>query len=155
MSDTIDLVAVGAFAGRGRRAGTYGALLMAAYDADADGFRTTCKLGTGFDDETLFALPDRLKSVRLDRRPARVDSKLDPDVWFDPRLVLEVRGAELTISPVHTAAQDVVRPGAGLAIRFPRFTGRWRDDKSPEDATTVKELLEMYRRQLKQAKKAS
>jgi len=155
LSDTIDLVIVGAFAGRGRRAGTYGALLMAAYDAEADVFRTTCKLGTGFDDETLFALPDRMKSIRRERKPARVDSKLQPDVWFDPRLVLEVRGAELTVSPVHTAAQDSVRPGAGLAIRFPRFTGRWRDDKAPEDATTVKELLEMYRLQLKQAKRAT
>jgi len=155
MSDTIDLVAVGAFAGRGKRAGTYGALLMAAYDADADVFRTTCKLGTGFDDETLFALPERLKHLRKERKPARVDSKLEPDVWFDPKVVLEVRGAEITVSPVHTAAWDAIRPGAGVAIRFPRFTGRWRDDKGPEDATSVKELLEMYGLQLKQAKKAA
>ena len=155
MSDTIDLVVVGAFAGRGRRAGTYGALLMAAYDAEADVFRTTCKLGTGFDDETLFALPERMKRVRREQRPARVDSKLEPDAWFDPQVVLEVRGAEITVSPVHTAALDAIRPGAGLAIRFPRFTGRWRDDKGPEDATSVKELLEMYGLQLKQAKKAA
>jgi len=155
MSDTIDLVVVGAFAGRGKRAGTYGALLMAAYDPKADLFRTTCKLGTGFDDETLRQLPERLKGARRDRRPARVDSKLDADVWFDPQVILEVRGAEITVSPVHTAAQDAIRPGAGLAIRFPRFTGRWRDDKGPEDATTVDELLEMSRRQLKQAKKTT
>ena len=153
LSDTVDLVIVGAFAGRGKRAGAYGALLMAAYDDRADVFRTTCKLGTGFDDETLFALPERLKGVRKDRRPARVDSKLEPDVWFEPHAVLEVRGAEITVSPVHTCAWDAVRPGAGLAVRFPRFTGRWRDDKGPEDATTVKELLGMYRQQLKQAKK--
>jgi len=153
LNDTIDLVIVGAFAGRGKRAGSYGALLMAAYDEKADVFRTTCKLGTGFDDETLRTLPERLKSRRRDRRPPRVDSKLEADVWFDPEAVLEVRGAELTISPVHTAAWDAIRPGAGLAIRFPRFTGRWRDDKGPEDATTVHELLEMYRGQLKQTKK--
>ena len=153
MSDTIDLVVVGAFAGRGKRAGTYGALLMAAYDDDADVFRTTCKLGTGFDDPTLFALPDKLKEARKDRKPARVDSKIEPDFWFEPAVVLEVRGAEITVSPVHTAAWDAVRPGAGVAIRFPRFTGRWRDDKGPEDATTAKELLEMYRQQSKQAKK--
>src|SRR5437762_6478834 len=152
LSDTIDLVAVGAFAGRGKRAGSYGALLMAAYDEEADMFRTTCKLGTGFDDETLRKLPEKLKGARQDRRPARVDSKLEADVWFNPEVVLEVRGAELTVSPVHTAAAGVIRPGAGLAIRFPRFTGRWRDDKGPEDATTVKELLEMYRSQLKRTK---
>ena len=155
LSDTIDLVIVGAFAGRGKRAGTYGALLMAAYDDQEDLFRTTCKLGTGFDDETLFALPEKLKAAKRDRKPARVDSKLEPDVWFEPTTVLEVRGAELTVSPVHTAAWGAIRPGAGLAIRFPRFTGRWRDDKGPEDATTTKELLGMYRQQLKQTKKGT
>ena len=155
LSDTIDLVIVGAFAGRGKRAGSYGALLMAAYDDQDDLFRTTCKLGTGFDDETLFALPEKLKAAKRDRKPARVDSKLEPDVWFEPTTVLEVRGAELTVSPVHTAARGAIRPGAGLAIRFPRFTGRWRDDKGSEDATTTRELLEMYRQQLKQTKKGT
>ncbi len=149
LSDTIDLVAVGAFAGRGKRAGTYGALLMAAYDADADVFRTTCKLGTGFDDETLFGLKDRFKDVTIAHRHARVDSQLVPDAWLEPRAVLEVKGAEITVSPVHTCARDAVRKGAGLAVRFPRFTGRWREDKKPEDATSQKELLEMYRSQLK------
>jgi DNA ligase-1 len=153
LSDTIDLAIVGAFAGRGKRAGTYGALLMAAYDEEADVFRTTCKLGTGFADEILFALPDKLKGAKRDRKPARVDSKVEPDIWFEPQTVLEVRGAELTVSPVHTAAWSAVREGAGLAVRFPRFTGRWRDDKGPEDATTTKELLEMYRLQLKHAKR--
>ncbi|MFA5896468.1 MAG: ATP-dependent DNA ligase [Thermoplasmata archaeon] len=153
LSDTIDLVAVGAFAGRGKRAGTYGALLMAAYDAEADVFRTTCKLGTGFDDATLFSLKERFKDVTMPHRHARVDSRLEPDVWFEPRAVLEVKGAEITVSPVHTCAWDAIREGAGLAVRFPRFTGRWRDDKKPEDATTAKELLEMYGQQLKQAKK--
>ena len=153
LSDTIDLVVVGAFAGRGKRAGSYGALLMAAYDDKADVFRTTCKLGTGFDDETLRQLPQKMKKARRERRPARVDSKLEPDVWFDPEIVLEVRGAELTVSPVHTAGWGAIRPGAGLAVRFPRFTGRWREDKGPEDATTVEELLDMHRQQLKQTKK--
>src|SRR6059036_2721435 len=155
LSDTIDLVIVGTFAGRGKRAGSYGALLMAAYDDQEDLFRTTCKLGTGFDDETLFTLPEKLKAAKRDRKPARVDSKLEPDVWFEPTTVLEVRGAELTVSPVHTAAWGAIRPGAGLAVRFPRFTGRWRDDKGPGDATTTKELLEMYRQQLKQTKKGT
>jgi len=126
---------------------------MAAYDEQADVFRTTCELGTGFDDETLRRLPNKLQGAARERRPARVDSKLEADVWFDPEMVLEVRGAEITVSPVHTAAWDKIRTGAGLAIRFPRFTGRWRDDKKPEDATTTKELLEMYNLQTKQARK--
>jgi len=153
LSDTIDLVIVGAFAGRGKRAGSYGALLMAAYDKDAEVFRTVCKLGTGFDDATLAALPARLAPYRLPHRHARVDSKLEPDVWFEPATVLEVRGAEITLSPVHTAGQDLVRKGAGLAIRFPRFTGKWREDKGPEDATSVQEITEIYERQQKVARK--
>ena len=153
LNDTIDLVIVGAFAGRGKRAGTYGALLMAAYDKDADLFRTVCKLGTGFDDVTLAALPERLAPHIVPHRSARVDSKLEADAWFEPSVVLEVLGAEITLSPVHTAGQDLVRSGAGLAIRFPRFTGNWREDKGAEDATTVQEITEMYERQQKVAKK--
>ena len=152
MSDTVDLVIVGAFAGRGKRAGTYGALLMAAYEKEADVFRTVCKLGSGFDDPTLQALPERLRTHKVSNKPARVDSKLVADVWFEPAAVLEVLGAEITLSPVHTGGQDRVRKGAGFAIRFPRFTGRWREDKGPEDATTVAEIQGMYERQQKVAK---
>src|SRR5436309_9542678 len=152
MSDTVDLVVVGAFAGRGKRAGGYGALLMAAYDKDADVFRTVCKLGSGFDDATLATLPKRLAPSRAEHKPARVDSKLEADEWVEPAVVLEVLGAEITLSPVHTGGQDLVRKGAGFAIRFPRFTGKWREDKGPEDATTVTEIREMYEKQQKVAK---
>ena len=74
---------------------------------------------------------------------------MKPDFWFEPQVVLEVLGAEITISPSHTAAMDVKRKDAGLAIRFPRFTGKWRDDKGPREATTVKELVGMYESQFK------
>src|SRR2546428_14134800 len=97
LSDTIDLVIVGAFAGRGKRAGTYGALLMAAYDKDADVFRTVCKLGSGFDDATLESFPKRLAAHRVPHRPARVDSKLEADAWVRPPVVLQGPGAGFTI----------------------------------------------------------
>jgi DNA ligase 1 len=148
LSDTLDLVVVGALAGRGRRAGRYGALLLAAYDPDADLFPTVCKCGTGFSDAELAALPERLAPRARDGeggQPARVDARMVPDVWFEPGLVVEVLGAELTLSPTHTAAWGVLKEDAGLALRFPRFTGRWRDDKAPTDATTVQELLDLYR----------
>jgi DNA ligase-1 len=148
LSDTLDLVVVGALAGRGRRRGVYGALLLAAYDAQADLFRTVCKCGTGFSDAELATLPERLASLARpteDGPPARVDARMVPDVWFEPGLVVEVLGAELTLSPVHTAAWGRLKEDAGLALRFPRFTGRYRDDKSPEDATTVAEVLDLYR----------
>jgi DNA ligase-1 len=149
MSDTVDLVVVGAFVGEGRRAGTYGALLMAAYDEEEDRFKTICKLGSGFDDETLFAIPKKLEASKIEKVHPKVDSKLEADFWFDPTVVLEVLGAEITVSPAHTAGMDVVRKGSGLAIRFPRFAGRWREDKGPHEATTIRELVEMYKSQLK------
>ena len=145
LSDTVDLVIVGAFAGRGRRAGTYGAVLLAAYDPDADVFRTVTKCGTGFSDADLAALPGRLAPFAHPERPARVDARQQPDVWFEPGVVLEILSAELTLSPHYSAAWGLIKEDAGLAMRFPRFTGRWRDDKSAEDATTTLELVDLYR----------
>jgi DNA ligase 1 len=145
LSDTVDLVVVGAFAGRGRRRGSYGALLLAAYDLDADVFRAVTKCGTGFSDADLAALPARLAPLARPERAARVDARQEPDVWFEPGLVLEILSAELTLSPNYTAGWGQVNEQRGLAMRFPRFTGRWRDDKAPEDATTTTELIELYR----------
>ena len=145
LSDTVDLVVVGAFAGRGRRAGTYGAVLLAAYDPAADLFRTVTKCGTGFSDAELAALPARLAPLARPDKPARVDGRQEPDTWFEPGLVLEILSAELTLSPNYTAGWGQIKPDAGLALRFPRFTGRWRDDKAPEDATTTSELVDLYR----------
>jgi DNA ligase 1 len=145
LSDTLDLAVVGALWGRGRRRGVYGALLLAAYDPDTDTFPTVCKCGTGFSDADLAALPARLAPLERPQRPARVDARREADIWFEPGLVLEVLGAELTLSPTHTAGWGQVKADAGLALRFPRFTGRYRDDKSAEDATTVEEILQLYR----------
>jgi len=71
------------------------------------------------------------------------------DVWFSPSLVLEVIGAEMTLSPIHTTCLNAIRQGSGLAIRFPRFTGNYRGDKAPEDGTTTREIMKMYQSQLK------
>ena len=145
LSDTVDVVIVGAFAGRGRRRGVYGALLLAAYDPGADVFRTVTKCGTGFSDADLAALPARLAPLATGDRPARVDARQQPDVWFEPAVVLEILSAELTLSPTYTAAWGQLKEDAGLAMRFPRFTGRWRDDKSAQDATTTAELADLFR----------
>jgi len=149
LTDTLDLVVVGAFYGRGKRAGTYGALLMAAYDPETDMFYTVCKVGSGFTDEDLAKLPKILEPYKIPHKHPRVVSKLEADVWFVPAVVLEIVGAEITLSPLHTCAMNMVKPGFGLAIRFPRFTGRYRFDKKPEQATTVKEIYEMYLKQRK------
>ena len=149
MIDTVDLVVVGAFHGRGRRKGRFGALLMAVYNPEKDVFQTVCKVGSGFKDVDLETLTERVNRLRLDAKHPRVEALMEPDVWVQPSLVLEIIGAEVTLSPVHTCAWDVVKQGYGLGIRFPRFTGRVRDDKKPEDATTDSEIVEMYRSQLK------
>ncbi len=132
LRDTFDVVAVGAYYGRGRRAGTYGALLCAVYNDKKDRFETFCKLGSGFTDKTLAELPKKFK--KIEHKPARLEvtKAMHPDVWFDPRVVLEVTGAEITKSPNHTL---------GYALRFPRFL-RWRE-KKPEQATAAKEILKM------------
>ena len=145
LSDTVDLAVVGAFAGRGRRRGVYGALLLAAYDPDAEVFRTVSKCGTGFSDADLAALPERLAPLARAERPARVDARQQPDFWFEPGLVLEILSAELTLSPNYTAAWGQIHDDAGLAMRFPRFTGRYRDDKAATDATTTGELVSLFR----------
>jgi len=149
MTDTVDLVVVGAFHGRGKRAGTYGALLLASYNPDADVFETVTKCGTGFTDEDLAKMPEMLRKHIISHKHSRVQSLLEADVWFEPVSVLEILGAEITLSPIHTCAMGSVRKGSGLAIRFPRFTGNYRPDKSAEDATTSAEILEMYNNQLK------
>jgi len=132
LRDTFDLVVVGAYYGKGRRAGKYGALLCAVYNAKKDRFETFCKLGSGFTDRELAGLLKKFKKIK--HKPARLEVKkiMTPDVWFDPRKVVEVIGAEITKSPNHTA---------GYALRFPRFLC-WRE-KKPEQATTSKEILKM------------
>jgi len=149
MTDTVDLVVVGAFHGRGKRAGTYGALLLAAYNPENDTFETVCKCGTGFTDEDLAKLPEMMKKHVIRHKHPRVNSLIEADVWFEPKVVIEVLGAEITLSPIHTCAMNTIRQGNGLAIRFPRFTGNYRLDKAAEDATTTAEIAEMYQKQLK------
>jgi DNA ligase-1 len=147
LTDSLDLVVVGALVGRGRRAGWYGAFLMAAYNPDEDVFETVCKLGTGFDDAALQAAKEALEpTVHEGSAHPRVRAKMEADVWFNPSRVAEVVGAELTLSPIHTAAWDALKPNAGLALRFPRFK-QWRDDKKPEEATSLDELISMFKQQ--------
>jgi len=149
LTDTLDLVVVGGFYGRGKRAGKIGGYLLAAYNPSNGSFDTVCKVATGFSDEDLVEIPKMLEQYRIPQKHPSVNSKLNADVWYKPVVVMEIVGAELTLSPTHTAAFSKIREGSGLAVRFPRFTGRIRSDKSATEATTVDELVEMYKSQLK------
>jgi DNA ligase-1 len=147
LSDTLDLVVVGAFYGRGRKGGLFSSFLMAVYDDKNDIFKTICKVGTGFKDEDITEMNKILKPLLTDKKPARLKANIEPDKWVEPKIVLEITAAELTLSPIHTCSYGRFKEDTGLALRFPRFTGRYRTDKSPEDATTEKEIVEMFMRQ--------
>lgn len=150
LGDSLDLVVIGAFFGKGRRTGRYGTLLLATYD-DTDTFTSICKVGTGFTDEDLDRLYQILSGKVTVRKNPRIDSGMEADVWFEPELVIEVVASEITLSPVHRAASDSVRKDAGLALRFPKFTGKIRLEKAPEDASTNEEVVALYKGQKKVA----
>ncbi|MBX5478881.1 MAG: ATP-dependent DNA ligase [Pyrinomonas methylaliphatogenes] len=149
LEDTVDVVIVGYLRGRGARARFgIGALLTAVYDRERDSFCTIAKVGSGLSDEGWTRLREMLDRYAVEEKPARVESRLVPDVWVEPRYVITVLADEITRSPVHTCAQD--ESGTGLALRFPRVVGFIREDKAPEDATTVEEIREMYATQKRQ-----
>lgn len=151
LGDSLDLVVVGAFFGKGRRTGRYGTLLLASYDEDTDTFTSICKVGTGFTDEYLDQLYQILSDkVTLKKNP-RINSEMEADVWFEPELVIEIVASEITLSPIHKAAWDEIRKGAGLALRFPKFTGKIRVEKFAEDASTNEEVITLYKSQKKVA----
>lgn len=147
LGDSLDLVVVGAFYGKGRRTGRYGALLLSAYDEKTDTFPSICKVGTGFTDESLDQFYQILSDKITIKRDPRIQSGLEADVWFEPEVVIEIVASEITLSPIHKVAQDKIRKGSGLALRFPKFTGRIRFEKTSENATSIDEIATLYNNQ--------
>lgn len=146
LRDTVDVVVVGYLRGRGQRARFgIGALLCAIYDKKLDRFRTVGKVGSGLSDEEWPRMREALDGAAVDHKPARVESLMIPDVWVEPKFVVEVQADEITRSPIHTAGKVGDEPG--YALRFPRCVDFIRADKSAEDATSEKEILEMFAKQ--------
>jgi DNA ligase-1 len=143
LADTLDCVMMGYYKGRGKRAGFgIGAFLVGVRESEvSDRFLTISKIGTGLTDEQWREM--RMRSgkweVRSQPKEYEIDKNLTPDIWVAPGLVVEIEADNITKSPVHTA---------GLALRFPRLV-RFRDDKSPEQATTLKEAERLYKLQEK------
>lgn len=143
LSDTIDIVIIGYFAGKGQRAKFgVGTVLGAVYDSDNDQFKTVSKVGSGFTEEELSKLKEMLDAIMTPQPAPRVESLMIPDRWVEPRYVLTVMADEVTRSPSHTAGK--IGDGPGYALRFPRTVGFIRPDKRPEDATTVKEIARLF-----------
>ncbi|MDH3677524.1 MAG: ATP-dependent DNA ligase [Nitrosopumilus sp.] len=149
LGDSLDLVVIGAYFGKGRRTGRYGTLLLASYDEDTDTFTSICKVGTGFTDEYLDQLYQILSDKVTIKKNPRINSEMEANVWFEPELVIEVVASEITLSPIHKAARDVMRKDTGLALRFPKFTGKIRVEKFAEDASTNEEVITLYKGQKK------
>ena len=149
LGDSLDLVVVGAFFGRGRRTGKYGTLLLSTYDSENDSFPTICKVGTGFTDENLDQLFQILSNKVILKKNPRVESSIESDIWFEPELVLEVVASEITLSPIHKTGLNLIRKDTGFALRFPKFTGKIRTEKLAEDASCPEEVSALYKNQNK------
>ncbi len=158
VEDTIDCLVMGYDFGRGKRAGFgIGAFLVGVYDQKKDNFVTVAKIGTGLSDQEWKQLKVKSEKLKIEKKPAlyNVDKQMYTDVWVKPALVVEIKADEITRSPVHTAgrvmkksksgsALDVDTPG--FALRFPRLK-HFRDDRRPEDATTLREVEKMFKAQ--------
>lgn len=153
VGDSLDLVVLGAYHGKGKRTSVYGAFLLACYNAASDSYETVCNIGTGFSEQVLEELHKQLSEIVIDRpKPFYSHSsggQHQPDVWFEPRYVWEVKTADLTLSPRYKAGcKEGVDPSGdkGISLRFPRFI-KIRDDKKPDEATSSRQVAEMYRKQ--------
>ncbi|MDP2638004.1 MAG: ATP-dependent DNA ligase [Candidatus Levybacteria bacterium] len=150
LQDTIDCVILGYISGKGKRtAFGAGALLVGVYDEEKDEFVTVSRIGTGLTDEEWQEIHRRADKIKVDHKPARVNSFIEPSVWIKPEIVIEVLADEITRSPLHTAGMELTNgaKGVGYALRFPRLVSFRTSDKKPEDATSVKELISMYEQQ--------
>ncbi len=158
LQDTIDCVVLGYIVGKGKRtAFGAGALLVGVYDSDSDEFVTVSKIGTGLSDEEWREIHKRADKIKVSQKPARVNSLIEPSEWVKPEIVIEVLADEITRSPSHTAGKKETKgteetdgTNAGYALRFPRLVSFRDHDKKAEDATTVKELIDMFGQQGKQ-----
>ncbi|KAL9100162.1 MAG: hypothetical protein Q9163_004427 [Psora crenata] len=152
IGDSLDLVVLGAYYGKGKRTSVYGAFLLACYNSNNESYETVCNIGTGFSEVLLEELHSKLSPLTIDKpKPFYSHSpvpKDQPDVWFEPRFVWEVKTADLTLSPRYLAGKNELMDvsGRGISLRFPRFV-KERDDKKPEQATGSKMVVEMYQKQ--------
>jgi DNA ligase 1 len=150
IGDSLDLVVLGAYHGKGKRTSWYGAFLLAAYNPETQMLETVCNIGTGFSEQVLEELHTDLSAIVIDKpKPdySHSSTKNDqPDVWFQAKYVWEVKTADLTLSPRYRAAIEEMGVGKGISLRFPRFIKK-RDDKKPEQATSSEQIKEMYEAQ--------
>jgi len=138
LSDTLDCVILGYTQGKGKRA-EFGIGQFLVGIKSGDKFLSVSKVGTGLTDAQFRFLYKKLSKIKIDSKPKNyeVDKNLEPDFWVEPKVVVELAADEITKSPKHTA---------GYALRFPRLI-KFREDKSTNQATSLKELENMFKQQ--------
>ncbi|KAH3662369.1 hypothetical protein OGAPHI_005621 [Ogataea philodendri] len=152
VGDSLDLVVIGAYVGKGKRTGGYGGFLLASYNTDTGEYEAICKIGTGFSDEMFATLTEKLKPTEVAEPKGSIiydktSSRGAPEIWFEPTMLFEVKVADFTESPVYKAGASLLGDGSkGVSLRFPRFI-RIRDDKALEDATSSEQIVELYEKQ--------
>ncbi len=147
VADTFDVVIVGYYLGKGHRAQfNFGGLLTAVYNKEKDKYETIARIGSGFNEEEMQTFEKELSKIKLKEKPKELDSEIKPDFWVSLKYVITVSADEISLSPMHTCAKDSNPDSKGFALRFPRML-HIREDKDPKDATTTKEIKEMYRLQ--------
>ena len=152
LTDTVDCVLLGVYLGKGKRTEFgVGGLLVGIYDEKRDEFVSISRIGTGLTDEEFRKVNEISKHLKVEHKPARVNSDIAPSFWVEPKVVLEIQADEITRSPIHTAGRN--KEGLGYALRFPRLVKFREADKRAEDATTVSEVIKLYNQQFSHYKK--
>ncbi|CAN4079927.1 unnamed protein product [Withania somnifera] len=147
LSDSLDLVPIGAWYGNGRKAGWYSPFLMACYNPDTEEFQSVCRVMSGFSDALYVEMRDFFDADKIfHKKPPYYRTAEVPDMWFSPEVVWEIRGADFTVSPVHHAAIGFVHPSRGISVRFPRFI-RCLSDRKPEECSTSADIADMFHSQ--------
>lgn len=146
LHDDFDLVVLGAWHGNGRKAGWFSPFLMAVWNPETEEYQSVCRCMSGFSDEFYKSATERLSKIQIPKMPNYYRTNETPPIWFEAKEVWQIRGAELSISPVHCAGVGEAHASKGIGLRFPRFIGL-RDDKNPEDATTAGTVVDMFRAQ--------
>lgn len=135
LADTLDCVVMGYYKGKGKRASFgLGAFLVGVRRRGE--FLTISKIGTGLSDKQWRDMYKRCRKVKTKEKSKeyQVAKDLTPDSWCSPKIVVEIEADNITKSPIHTAK---------YALRFPRLV-KFRDDKSPSQATTLREAEKLY-----------
>ena len=135
LKDSVDVVLVGAFYGKGRRTGVFGTYIGAVYDPIDGKFIAFTRFFSGLTNELSDSLTKDMEEYRTEKKPINVICEDIPDIWFEPEVVIEIIGDEITVSEKF--------PTLGYSLRFPVFQ-RIRSEKDPKDATTVDEIKQLY-----------